>query len=156
MLNILCVTSMRRKIDQFQYFVGIGAYWRRKDLKSWKKETWTSGRSGNLLRGGEKGVIKHNFRGCKKVTENWEHVIEVMQRLGAESKGWWQDSRTKSSQEQTVSNNLSVMKTSLYQHSIRDRTYRYCCLELIERVVINLPNPSHRKSQPVVLLILPR
>ena len=91
------------------------AYWRRKDLKGWQKETWARWRCGNPLRGGKKGFTKDSCRGCKGVTETWEHVINcdrVMQRLSTESKEWWQGWRNKSSEDQWRDRIIKELKTT--------------------------------------------
>ena len=61
---------------------------------------WARWWCGNPLREGKKGFMKDSCRGCKGVTETWEHVINcdrVIQRLSTESKEWWQGWRNKSS-----------------------------------------------------------
>ena len=91
------------------------AYWCGKDLKGWQKETWKRWRCGNPLRKGKKGFTKDSCRGCKGVTENWEYVINcdrIMQRLSAESKGWWQDWRIKSSEDQWRDRIIKELKTT--------------------------------------------
>ena len=95
--------------------VEIEAYWRRKDLKSWQQETCARWRCGNPLRGGKKGFTKESCRGCKGVTETWEHVINcdrVMQRPSRESKEWWQDWRNKSSEDQWRDRIIKEPKTT--------------------------------------------
>ena len=95
--------------------VEMEAYWRRKYLKGWQKETWARWRCGNPLRRGKKGSTKDSCRGCKGVTETWKHVINcdrVMQRLSTEFKEWWQGWTNKSSEDQWRDRIIKELKTT--------------------------------------------
>lgn len=78
-------------------------YLKKDNLEEWQKVVWTRWRCGSAVRGGKKGYDNDKCRGCGRVTETIEHVTsckKILEKLGEETRKFWQDERNKCSEDE--------------------------------------------------------